>query len=55
MKHYEYIRLAFDFGDLAQLNRFSGDGWRVVAIVRSVALLERELPGAAQADRTKGE
>jgi len=33
MSRYEYIRLRLDFGDLSELNRYSGDGWRVVATV----------------------
>lgn len=43
---YEYIRLRLDFGDLEELNRLGGEGWRVVAVVPSSdhfwALLERE-------------
>jgi hypothetical protein len=30
MKRYEYIRIQFDFGDLSELNRYSGDGWRLI-------------------------
>ena len=48
MKRYEYIRLAVDFGDLSELNRLSGIGWHVVAVVQDEhanwMLLERELP-----------
>jgi hypothetical protein len=48
MKGYEYIRLEFDFGDLAELNRLGSAGWKVVAVVPSQhdfkywALLERD-------------
>lgn len=48
---YEYIRLSFDFGDLAELNGLGSAGWRVVAVEkdamgahRHFALLERPLP-----------
>lgn len=47
MIKYEYIRLELDMGDLGPLNRYSGDGWRVVAVTGSgyySALLERPLP-----------
>jgi hypothetical protein len=50
---YEYIRIHLDFGDLGPLNRYSGDGWKVVAIIEKQpdpgfeegywALLEREI------------
>lgn len=29
---YEYIRLAFDYGDLAEMNSLSSVGWRVVSV-----------------------
>jgi len=32
---YEYIRIRFDFGDLSELNQYSQDGWRVVAVVQA--------------------
>lgn len=47
---YEYIRLEVDMGDLEKLNRFSGDGWHVVAVVPGRwhdiwwFILERPLP-----------
>jgi len=45
---YEYIRLALDSGDLAELNGLSGVGFRVVAVFvegeTNWALLERPLP-----------
>lgn len=53
-KAFEYIRLAFDFGDLSAMNGLSSMGWKVVAIDRHsnnsdmletshFALMEREL------------
>ena len=53
MKTYEYIRLAFDYGDLGSMNRLSSTGWRVVAVTdwmySHFALMERELPARAEA------
>ena len=51
MQAYEYIRLYFDFGDLAELNRISSAGWRVISVQSgvgpmqhtNVALLERTI------------
>lgn len=44
-----YIQMPIDLGDLVQLNRFGGDGWRLVTVVQTelqdFALLERPLPG----------
>lgn len=50
---YEYIRLSFDWNDLAELNRLGSEGWRVVAVeahgnpvvtaAQSYALLERRI------------
>ncbi len=52
---YEYIRIAFDWGDLQPMNQLSMTGWRVVHVGESgepylplMALLERELPGWMQ-------
>lgn len=45
---YEYIRLFFDFGDLEEMNRLAGTGWRVVSVQPDeqtfIALLERTIP-----------
>lgn len=52
-ERYEYIRLPFDIGDLSELNRFGGDGWRVCSVFQQaggeagdihIALLERKIP-----------
>lgn len=44
MTAYEYIRLQFDIDDLEALNRYSQDGWRVVAVISGrYALLERPI------------
>ena len=52
---YEYIRLELDWGDLEQLNRLSGDGWKAVGVYPSDSinwtLLERRLPDFAGAVR----
>lgn len=37
---YEYIRLSFDWNDLAELNRLGSEGWRVVAVSGNVRASE---------------
>lgn len=52
MKKFEYVRLLMDFFDLAELNRFGSDGWRVVSVISdvqfNVAILEREINGVSE-------
>ena len=61
MRRYEYIRLFFDFGDLAEMNSLSDTGWRVIAVNLMsntgdlVALMERPLPDRVAAEILEGE
>lgn len=58
---YEYIRCEFDIGNLENINSYSMNGWRVVAIcaggirtgerVNQYALLERPVPAAYREPR----
>lgn len=42
---YEYIRAKADMGDLSELNNYSMNGWRVIAVIDGFYLLERPIPG----------
>lgn len=43
---YEYQRIGIKFGDMKELNKLGGEGWRLVQIVSQgstyYAILERE-------------